>query len=213
LQLQLTWWTPAVSLWRRFWPTCATARSERIARRAGWVLACGTLCLVVGCSSGESENQVLANAPSGYYTYDVNVQEPIDIIIYFQNQTDQPLHLQKISVIGSIKHMRLISVSAYDQRRIGDAPATATGILPLQCPKWVPSPMSKVTIPAHSDTPWIGVVTISFDRPGTYWLNDFRVDYFTPGGGAGWDRLSDPVELTVAEPARPNPITEPSSQC
>jgi hypothetical protein len=213
LQLQLAWWTSARRPWRRFWPACgAIARSERTARRAGSILACGTLCLVVGCSSGEGENHALANAPSGYYTYNVNVQEPVDIIIYFENQTSQPLHLQKISVIGSIRHMRLISVSAYDQRRVGDAPATATGILPIECPKWVPSPISKVTIPGHSDTPWIGVVTVSFDSPGTYWLTNFRVDYSASGGG-GWDRLSDPVKLTVQEPARPDPVAEPSNMC
>jgi hypothetical protein len=189
-----------------------TVRPKRAAGISACVLACGTLALAVGCSSNGGENQVLTNAPSGYYTYDVNVQEPVDIIIYFQNQTDQPLHLQQMSVIGSIKHMRLISVSAYDQRRIGDAPATATGILPVECPKWVPSPMSKVTIPAHSDTPWIGVVTVSFDKPGTYWLTDFRVNY-SSAGAVGWDRLSDPVELTVQEPARPNPIAEPSNMC
>jgi hypothetical protein len=212
VQLQQTL-PSAIRLRRCFRPECgAIAGSGRTARRAGWGLAVGTLVLLVGCSSSGGESEVLTNAPSGYYTYDVNVQEPVDIIIYFQNQTSQTLHLQKISVIGSIRHMRLISVSAYDQRRIGDAPATATGILPIECPKWVPSPISEVTIPGHSDTPWIGVVTVSFDRPGIYWLTNFRVDYSAPGG-SGWDRLSDPVKLTVQEPARPNPVAEPSNMC
>ena len=195
-----------------------TAPARRCSPRR-WLIAgalvLGSLLLSAGCSGSHGdlgENQVLQDAPPGMFTYDVNVQEPVDIIVPFENRTGQPVHLLKMSVPGASKQQRLISISAYDQRKVGDAPATAAGILPVECPKWVPSPISKVTVAAHSITPWFGVVTVRYSKPGTYVIKGFRIDYSTPSG-TGWDNLSDAVKLTVHGPARPGPKAEPSNMC
>jgi len=167
---------------------------------------------VTGCDSSGGEAVVFENAPPGYYTYAVNVAEPTDIILFFVNMSEDPVHLVSIAIPGAGTAMRLISTSVYDTRRVGPAPATAAGILPLECPRYVPSPVTAITVPARSDTPWFGVVTIRFAKPGVYWLRRFRIDYTTPHG-SGWQYLNDPVRLTVQEPALPGPKPEPPNQC
>jgi hypothetical protein len=107
--------------------------------------------------------------------------------------------------------MQLISVSAYDERRTGSGPATALGILPKECPgQFVPSPITSVSVPGNSDSPWYGVVTVRFMKAGRYKINRFRVNYIT-SDGSGWEYLTDPIEITVKDPSRPGPTPVPAS--
>ena len=106
--------------------------------------------------------------------------------------------------------MRLVSTSVYDQNRVGSAPATAVGILPAECPGiYVPATVSSLTVTPHSDGRWVGVVTISFRKPGRYMLRRFRIRCAT-SGDSGWQDLIDPIQVTVSEPAKPGPKPVPS---
>lgn len=169
--------------------------------------------MVASCSSSNGQRSVFQNAPNGYYTYSVNVDEPADIMLYFINTSGNPVHLTSISIPEPDRAMRLINTSVYDTRKIGDSPATALGILPEECPRnFVPAPVSSLTVPGHSTSPWIASVTIKFNRPGTYWLHRFRIRY-TTRQNSDWQYLIDPVRLTVRMPALPGPKPEPPNQC
>jgi hypothetical protein len=170
------------------------------------------LLLIAGCGSG-GPSKVFQNAPPGFDIYTVNVAEPTDIILYFVNVSGEAVRLVSVSVPSASKAMQVIDTSVYDRRRIGYSPASGLGILPEECPRnYIPAPVSSLTVPAHSGSPWIASVTIRFDRPGTYWLSRFKIDY-TTSQGSGWDYLINPVRLTVREPALPGPKPEPPSQC
>jgi hypothetical protein len=84
------------------------------------------------------------------------------------------------------------------------------GILPAECPGiYVPAPVSSLTVTPHSDGRWIGVVAISFRKPGRYLIPRFKIDYTTSQGN-GWQNLTDPIQVTVHEPAKPGPKPVPS---
>lgn len=177
-------------------------------------LAAATSLTMNACSSTAGPGAVFQDAPSGgETTYIVNVAEPTDIILFFQNTTGDSVHLTAISVPGASPAMRLISTAVYDRRRIGYSPATALGILPKECPNnFVPHPVNSLTIGARETSPWIGVVAVRFSKPGTYLMRKFRIDY-TTSRGTGWQDLVDPIRLTVREPAMPGPTPEPPAQC
>jgi hypothetical protein len=190
-------------------------------RISAFVLTCAAALLgIAGCSGNAGqdgsvgEHTVFQDAPTGnYFTYTVSVAEPTDIILVFSNMTNEPVHLQSISVPGASKAMQLIGTNVYDARKLGFTPATALGILPEECPGiYVPAAVDSLTVPPHTGSPWFAAVAIRFDKPGIYWLHRFRIDYSNPQG-RGWDDLSDTVRLTVREPARPGPKPERPIQC
>jgi hypothetical protein len=171
---------------------------------------------VAACASSSSpdgtERTIFGDSSiGGKLFYRVHTDEPVDLIIWFRNTSGQSARLRELSLAGASGAVRTISANVYSLERIGYNPATAVGILSKECPsKFVPKPVSSLTVPGHDESDWIGVIALRVTRPGTYLIQRIKFSY-SEGTNRYWQYYNDPVSLMVSDPPMPGPRPLPPS--
>jgi hypothetical protein len=173
------------------------------------------LSLAAGCAgpgqAGTERTAFTDPALGGKLFYRVHTDEPVDLIVWFRNSTSQPAHLLRISVAAQTSKLRLIGTSIYNVDRIGYNPATAVGILPEECPShFSPHLVSTLTVAAHAQSPWLGVIALRVTTAGRYLITRIKYTYAV-GKNRYWQYYNDPVLLIVSNPAMPGPLPLPAS--
>jgi hypothetical protein len=136
-------------------------------------------------------------------------------------QSAFPAHTQEISDVGLSagwlhnqppNDLRLLNVYAYSYKDIGGTGLISlAGDLQAECPReFKPHALNSVIFPANSDPPWLVVLAFTISRPGTYRLNQVRINYET-NGHTGWQYQNINTKITVRNPPLPGLRPLPAS--
>jgi hypothetical protein len=103
------------------------------------------------------------------------------------NQSSQAVRLRSVSLVSVPTSVRLRRVIAYlhSQTGVGTL-GYGYGDLVRHCRRQMtPYPISSVVVAPHAYAKWFLVLSVTFAKPGRYYLGQVRIDYST-GGQDGW---------------------------
>jgi hypothetical protein len=98
------------------------------------------------------------------------------------NTTGSPIQLVNVQLVNPGPSVRMVGEDAYRYAESGGGVLSEVGDLPQRCPaKYLPHPVTSVTVDAHSDSAWYVVLALRVPKPGSYWLGRLRIDYVSNG--------------------------------
>jgi len=102
------------------------------------------------------------------------------------NQTGQTVTLRRVSLVSAPRSVHLRMVTGYLPIHGGEVLASGLGNYVKHCRRQMtPYRLTSVVTPPHSDSRWYLVLSLTFAKPGRYYLRRVRIDY-TAGGQEGW---------------------------
>ncbi len=123
------------------------------------------------------------------------------------NQSGQTVRLLGVSLVAVPSAVRLRRVTAYLHSQTGvNVLGYALGDFVRHCRRQMtPYPVSGVVVPPHAYARWYLVLSVTFARPGRYYLGQVRIDYAT-GGQDGWQyqNIHYTMIITVHNSKLPN---------
>jgi hypothetical protein len=162
------------------------ATRRKIGAVGAALLAAGAL-LGAGCSSS-SEHAVFAVATGQSTSATARTTDLVDLgVPDLYNQNGQTVTLRGVSLVTTPRSVHLRMVTAYLHSQTGvHQLGYAYGDFLKHCRhQMTPYPVSSVVVPPHSYAKWFLVLSVTFARPGRYYLGRVRIDY-TTGGQDGW---------------------------
>ena len=151
---------------------------------AGVLAACALLG--TGCSS-TGEHVVLTVATGFSNLATARTTDLVDIALPdLRNETSQTVTLRRVSLVSAPSSVHIRMVTGYLPVHGGEVLAFGIGNYVENCRRDMrPYRLTSVVNPPHSDSRWYLVVSLTFGRPGRYYLRRVRIEY-TVDGQEGW---------------------------
>jgi hypothetical protein len=163
-----------------------------VAALTACVLACG------GCSTA-GENAVFTVVTGQSTSATARTTDLVDLgVPDLYNQSTQTVRLRDVRLVSVPRYVHLMRVIAYlhSQTGIGQI-GYAYGDFVEHCRRQMtPYPVSSVVVRPHSYAKWYLVLSVTFAKPGRYYLGRVRIDY-TAGGQAGWQYQNIHYTMTM----------------
>lgn len=167
------------------------------ALRLAALLAAGAL-LGAGCSSTD-EHAVFTVATGQSTSATARTTDLADLgVPDLYNQSGQTVRLLGVSLVSAPSSVRLRRVTAYLHSQTGvHVLGYALGDFVRHCRRQMtPYPVSSVVVPPHTYAKWYLVLSVTFARPGHYYLGQVKIDY-TTGGHGGWQYQDIHYTMTI----------------
>jgi hypothetical protein len=163
------------------------------------MLAAGAL-LSAGCSS-TSEHVVFTVATGFSNRATARTTDLVDLGVQdLYNQSGQAVRLRAVSLVAVPRSVHLRRVTAYLHSQTGvHVLGYALGDFVKHCRRQMtPYPASSVVVPPRTYAKWFLVLSLTFAKPGRYYLGRVRIDY-TTGGQDGWQyqNLYETMDITL----------------
>jgi hypothetical protein len=175
---------------------CAVRDNVRALGVSG-LLAASAL-VSAGCSStGEHDVFTVVTGQSTSAT--ARTSDLIDLgVPDLYNQSGQAVRLRDVRLVSAPESVHLRRVIAYlhSQTGIGQI-GYAYGDFVKHCRRLMtPYPVSSVVVRPHSYAKWFLVLSVTFAKPGRYYLGRVRIDY-TAAGQDGWQYQNIHYAMTM----------------
>jgi len=162
------------------------------------VLLAAVAMLSAGCSGG-GEHAVFAVATGFSNRATARTSDLVDIgMPDLQNSTGQTVKLRGVNLVSAPRSVHLRFVTGYLYGQTGQL-GYGLGNFIDHCRRQMPPyRVSRVVTPPHSDSKWYLVLSLTFTKPGHYYLGRVKISY-TVGGQDGWQyqNLYQTMDITV----------------
>jgi hypothetical protein len=127
-------------------------------------------------------------------------------ILNLRNYSGNSAQLTSVQMIRPSSGIRVINVRAYLISQVrGGGSAIDEGDVARNCPEFYkPHPVTDVVVASHTDSRWVVVIELIFERPGRYRFGTARINYVTEGQ-SGWQYFGLPDVRVYTVPAKSNP--------
>lgn len=171
--------------------------------------------LAAGCGgqqgAGSSQRTVFA-MPTGFSNGGpASIRRILNLgLPELHNDTSDSVRIRAVQLVGPGRFLHLLGVVAYPISQLHGVTVDSAGDLPKECPSQFgsPQPVTAAVTGPHSDSSWTVMIALRITRPGTYHINQVRIDYVT-GGRSGWQyyNMYDTVNATVSSYALQHHLT------
>lgn len=162
-------------------------------------LLAASALLGAGCSGG-GEHVVFAVATGFSNRATARTTDLVDIgLPDLVNDTGQTVTLRGVSLVAAPRSVHLRFTTGYLPTRYGGVLAYGLGNFIKLCRRQMPPyPLSRVITPPHSDSKWYLVISLTFTKPGRYYLGRVKI-FYTVGGQDGWQyqNLYQTMDITL----------------
>jgi hypothetical protein len=169
-----------------------TAGGKIRARCLAGLLAAGAL-ISAGCSAtsermvSTSERVVFRVATGFSNRATARTTDLVDIgMPDLYNQSAQTVTLRGVSLVAAPRSVHLLMVTGYLPTQGRNVLGFGLGNYVEHCRRQMrPYPLQSVVTPPHSDSKWYLVLSLTFAKPGRYYLGRVKI-YYTAGEQDGW---------------------------
>jgi hypothetical protein len=168
----------------------------RVRSVAGVLAVCALLS--TGCSSS-GEHVVFTVATGFSSSATARTTDLVDIgLDPLHNLSDQKVALRRVSLVSAPRsvHIRMVTGYLRSQIQIWTI-GYALGNFVKHCRRQMtPYRLPSIVTPPHSDSRWFLVLSLTFSKPGRYYLGRVRIDY-TVNGQQGWQYQNLHQTMTI----------------